>query len=177
MSKKLHLGCGNKHLDGWINVDSLEWTKADQIVDLTKFPWPWEDNSIDEIYSHHVFEHLPDTLSVMMECHRILKKGGTVETIVPYALNTLYFQDPSHCRPWTDVTVYYFVNGPPYDHKYTPKGFDLVFVNLRNQVEDAPPTRLNRILRDMIPNKLRMTLRYILLGMYDEVHFKLKKPE
>ena len=174
---KIHLGCGTKRMEGWLNVDQFASLKPDLVVDLAEFPWPWPDNSVEEIYSHHVFEHLANTCATMMECWRILKPGGTVETIVPYAANQLYLQDPTHCRPWTDVTVDYFLNDHPYNHKYTEHGFELVFCYLRDQVEDAPPPSLNRLLRAMLPGRVKKSLRYVLLGMFDEVHFKLRKPD
>jgi predicted SAM-dependent methyltransferase len=173
----LHLGCGYKKMQGWINVDSLEKVNPDQVVDLRMWVWPWKDNSVYAIYAHHVFEHLPDPCHIMMECWRVLEPGGTVEAVVPYAMSTLAFQDPTHVSFWTDVTPLYFVNDHEYKHKYTDHGFDLEFSRLRNQAEDAPPNSICRRLRSMIPEPVRMKLTYVLNGMFDEVHFKLRKPQ
>jgi len=48
---------------------------------------PFEDNSIDFIYSEHFFEHLffDEALSLMQDCHRILKPNGVIRTCVPDA--------------------------------------------------------------------------------------------
>jgi predicted SAM-dependent methyltransferase len=54
-------------------------------MDLEKMPWPWVDNSVDEIYASHVLEHLVDPLSAIMEIHRVLKPGGNIKIIVPHA--------------------------------------------------------------------------------------------
>jgi SAM-dependent methyltransferase len=170
---KLHLGCGSERKPGWVNVDFQARLNPDQVVDLSVFPWPWPDNSVDEIYSHHVFEHLPATVATMMECHRILKPGGTVEVIVPDACNRAYFQDPTHFRPWTDATVNYFLNGH-FSKIYSDKGFDLVFCHLRDQGKFGM-NWMHRV-RNIVPRFIRMPLRFVLLGMFDEVHFKLRKP-
>ncbi|KKK54869.1 hypothetical protein LCGC14_3080370, partial [marine sediment metagenome] len=51
---KLNLGCGPKKMDGYTNVDKYAVFKPDIIQDLEKFPWVFEDNSVDEIVMHHV---------------------------------------------------------------------------------------------------------------------------
>ena len=59
-SVKLHVGCGSRLFDTYINVDG-EYMSSDPNVaihDLTK-PFPLPDNSVDEILSVHVIEHIP----------------------------------------------------------------------------------------------------------------------
>ena len=82
---RLNLGCGKKKFVGdcWVNVDAYQSCKPDVVWDLNKFPYPWETNSVDEIYMSHVLEHIPDWWSSFTECARILKPGGTLEIRVP----------------------------------------------------------------------------------------------
>jgi predicted SAM-dependent methyltransferase len=61
-SIRLHLGCGERYLDGYVNVDFppesqsvLDTSKADVFADLTRLAY--EPTSIAEIRLHHVFEH------------------------------------------------------------------------------------------------------------------------
>ena len=74
-SIKLNLGCGHKKLDGWVNVDSVAACHPDQVVDLEKFPWPWEDSSASHILMSHVLEHLGESrdcyLEVIKELYRV----------------------------------------------------------------------------------------------------------
>ena len=81
--KRLNLGSGSQLLEGYINVDFGN-PKCDMTVDLMQLPWPWEDNSVDEVFSSHCFEHLPNLLGAMREVHRILKPGGTLILRVPH---------------------------------------------------------------------------------------------
>jgi len=37
---------------------------------------PFEDSSFDSIFSHTVFEHLPDVKKALLEAHRVLRPGG-----------------------------------------------------------------------------------------------------
>lgn len=80
---KLNLGCGNDHMEGYLNVD-LYCTRADLIHDLTK-SLPFKDSSIDKIYASHVIEHLShqEWQKAKKDWARVLKKGGELEILCP----------------------------------------------------------------------------------------------
>ncbi len=80
---RLHLGCGQKHLEGYINIDypASEHTvqtkpAADVFADIIQLAFPLE--SVDEIRLHHVFEHFdrPTALALLCRWHQWLKVGG-----------------------------------------------------------------------------------------------------
>lgn len=81
---KLNLGCGHVRLDGFVNVDLAG---SDQDVDLSVFPWPWKDGTVDEIVASHILEHFSkeDGYRFIEECHRILTQGaaGVLHLAVP----------------------------------------------------------------------------------------------
>lgn len=75
---KLHLGCGSNILPGYINIDKgqrpeVQYDLTSDILDL-KF----NDNSIDEIRSHHVFEHFHryQAVTLMFVWNNWLKEKG-----------------------------------------------------------------------------------------------------
>lgn len=84
---KLNFGSANKRIGkDFINVDALAWDNADIIWDLTKTPYDFADeNSVDEIVAQEFLEHISwrDTHKVLVEWHRILKKGGKLTIQVP----------------------------------------------------------------------------------------------
>ncbi|MFA6513918.1 MAG: methyltransferase domain-containing protein [Patescibacteria group bacterium] len=68
---KLNLGCGNKKLANYVNVDNRAECTPDIVHDLNIFPYPFPDNHFSEIILDHVIEHLQDPLLVLQEIYRI----------------------------------------------------------------------------------------------------------
>ena len=106
---KLNLGCGNRKLDGFINVDQSETCHPDEVFNLETFPWPWEDNSVSEIKLIHVLEHLGQQsnvfLSIMKEMHRVCRDGAMIEIVVPHPRHDDFLSDPTHVRAITTATL------------------------------------------------------------------------
>lgn len=125
--KNLHLGCGNKPMKDFINVDYYNKTYADDIVDLNK-GLPYESNSIDLIYSDNVFEHIVNLLNLIKECHRVLKKGGVLIVKVPYFKSKHAFVDPTHINFFTIQSMDYYVKGKYFNEEY--KFFDETFESM-----------------------------------------------
>lgn len=82
---KLNLGCGDDIRPGYTNVDFRERPGVDRVADLSKFPWPFEDDSVTEIMMLDFLEHFryADTECILKECHRILKTGSELFVQVP----------------------------------------------------------------------------------------------
>lgn len=78
---KLNLGSSRRNFEGFTSVDIREG--ADIQMDLNDPNWNFKDNSIEEIFSAHCFEHLVNPLRAIRECRRILKPGGKLTIIVP----------------------------------------------------------------------------------------------
>jgi predicted SAM-dependent methyltransferase len=82
--KKLHLGCGEKHIEGFINVDSRNLEGVDLVDDISKL-LSIEDGSVDLIYASHVLEHFGRLkyMEVLDRWYRLLKPGGIIRISVP----------------------------------------------------------------------------------------------
>ena len=84
---KINLGSGNsKRMQdaGYVNIDLFEWDYVDVVHDIEK-RLPYEDNTIDEIYSSHSLEHCAMAAVPRMigDWKRVLKHGGIIRIIVP----------------------------------------------------------------------------------------------
>lgn len=109
---RLDLACGDNKREGYFGVDKYKTASTDKVVDLMKYPWPWADNSVDEINCSHFFEHIPglDRPKFMDEIHRILKKGKTVTIVVPYGGSNRAIQDYTHAWPPVVAETFLYFN-------------------------------------------------------------------
>ena len=110
--KKLNLGCGDKLMKEYINVDKFETFNPDLIHDLEIFPYPFEDETINEIQMIHVLEHIgqqPDVfINIMKELYRICVNEAEIHIRVPHPRHDDYLSDPTHVRPITTLTLALF---------------------------------------------------------------------
>jgi len=97
---KLNLGCGNKIKEGYVNLDVVDYG-GNTIHDLNVVPYPFEDNSFNEIIASHILEHLNDFHTSVTELYRIAKHEAIIHVYVPFFLNTKYFGDPDHKIPFS----------------------------------------------------------------------------
>jgi predicted SAM-dependent methyltransferase len=111
-ASKLHLGCGENVVEGWINVDG-SWNarlakhpylrKAVRILPILPkrqfdIPWspnifihdvrkslPFQDSTFTAIYASHLLEHLylDEGQRLLGECFRVLSPGGVLRMVVP----------------------------------------------------------------------------------------------
>jgi len=101
MALKLNIGCGDKQYKDYTNVDL--YGEPDVRCDLSVFPWPFEDNSVDEVFSEHFLEHVLDFEKTVLEMYRILKPGGLLHFKVPH-FKSPYFPWFLHRQPFSTVT-------------------------------------------------------------------------
>ncbi|UCF07754.1 MAG: methyltransferase domain-containing protein [Thermoplasmata archaeon] len=111
---KLHIGCGHAKRKGYLNLDSAEAVKPDVMWDLNEFPYPFEDNTFDEILAYSILEHLDDLVKVMEELHRIGRPGAVLDITVPYWDSYGFATDPTHKRMFTEDTFDFFTGKSDY---------------------------------------------------------------
>jgi len=130
---KLNLGCSDKHLPGYVNVDICE--PADRLSDLSATPWRLyypsaeplsspnyvgtiDESSVDEIVAHDIIEHLPNKIATMNEIWRVLKPGAFADIIVPTTDGRGAFQDPTHISWWNRNSFYYYTHGDAHRERF-----------------------------------------------------------
>lgn len=105
LSTRLNVGCGNDILHGYLNLDVAQLPGVDVVHDLTVFPWPFADNSFEEIRIINVLEHLPDTIKAMEELWRISRVGAKIFIRVPYWNCWQSIGDPTHLKKFHQKTL------------------------------------------------------------------------
>lgn len=108
MKKILDVGCGTNKVKGSIGLDVVKLEGVDVVHDLDVYPWPFEDNTFDEVYMLDVIEHLSDVIKGMEEIHRILKPDGLLHIRVVYWNHKYSFSDPTHKHYFSEVTWEFF---------------------------------------------------------------------
>jgi SAM-dependent methyltransferase len=104
----LDVGCGINKYPGAIGIDRIAGTRADVLGDLDRFPYPFRDNSFDEVRAIHVIEHVADVIRSMEEFHRLLRNGGTVFIATPHYTDFSSFCDPTHRWHLNSFSFRYF---------------------------------------------------------------------
>ena len=81
---KLHLGCGKRHIPGFVHIDAVEYPHVDHVSTIDVLPFIPSD-SIQLIYCCHVLEHFKrhDVARVLTEWLRVLAPGGVLRVSVP----------------------------------------------------------------------------------------------
>lgn len=118
--KELIIGCGkNGHweknlkmllikstqtFDNPTTLDINPQMEPDIIHDLNQTPYPFEDNTFDEIHAYEVLEHLGQQGDIKTfyqpynELYRILKPGGLLIASTPKYDSIWAWGDPGHTR-------------------------------------------------------------------------------
>jgi len=94
--KKLHIGCGSDIKEGYVNLDFLKLLGVDVVHDLEKFPWPFEDDTFDEVYTAHTLEHLNNLENVLKELKRVCKNGAIIKIMASHFSCGVTYRDPTH---------------------------------------------------------------------------------
>ena len=119
----LDLGCGkNPRIDKdqagnvvrtWEGVDRIDFGQK-HVINLVERGddadaqfgrqfkrWPWADESVDEVWSSHFFEHLEvaERVHFINELYRVLKWGGKASIVTPSGTNFCAYGDPTHKWP------------------------------------------------------------------------------
>ena len=80
---KLDIGCGRNKKADFLGVDCAVEVRPDIVADMWSVPF--DDDSVDEIFSTHALEHAykGQVVPTLKEWERLLRPGGTIDLEVP----------------------------------------------------------------------------------------------
>lgn len=138
LKTRLNLGCGKKYDHGAVNVDiRTSEVRADVWHDLNIRPWPFEDDTFEEVIAQDVIEHLRDIIPTMEEIHRICRPGAVVRITLPHFSCANAYADPTHQHYFSLFSFDYVTGERAF---YTTKRF-----RIRRRSIVFQPTVLNKI--------------------------------
>lgn len=103
---RLHIGAGLDYRDGWVNIDIDESVKADYHCDMADMPF--DNDTFDEVYSHHALEHGRDLVQIVAEMVRVSKNGAEWTITVPYWTWSQNQGNPHHHIYFSEHTFNFF---------------------------------------------------------------------
>jgi len=106
---KINIGSGDTKYDDYFTIDYDKNSNPDYVVDLEKEKLPFEDNSVEVVIAHHIFEHLGEGyFHCLQELYRVCKHGAIIDVKVPHPRHDAYLADPTHRRPITPMGLNLF---------------------------------------------------------------------
>ena len=152
----IELGCGQTKRSGAIGIDHLPLDGVDFVADIEQGLSFLPDNSVDEIYSSHLLEHIGNLELLMKEIHRVLKPDGKKIAVVPHFSNPYYYSDYTH-RKFFGLYTFDYLSLK--DARYK-RGVPTFYVNFKFQV-------LSRKLNFKSPFFLRNLVKQILKRIFN----------
>jgi len=121
LPRRLNLGSGKSWQADFLNVDINPLWRPDVCVDMSvpdllertldserfgRITLP--PDHFDEITAVDVLEHVPDLVTLMTNCLRLLRNGGLLKALVPFDLSYGAWQDPTHVRAFNERSWLYY---------------------------------------------------------------------
>jgi SAM-dependent methyltransferase len=129
--RTLDVGCGINKYPGAIGIDRNPATRADVLCDLDHIPYPFADNSFDQLRAIHVIEHVSDVIRSMEEFHRLVRSGGRVRIETPHYTDFSSFCDPTHRWHLNSYSFRYFGQDHAGFGYYTDRRFREISIRVK----------------------------------------------
>ena len=123
---KLHIGCGSTKLKDYVNIDIKKTRATDRVLSCLDLPSYYDPNSIDEIYSCHMIEHMTkrDGENFLSICSQLLTTGGVLRLEFPGVDRILSYGSKMPVPEQELINNLYGMQRDSYDHHqygYTKK--------------------------------------------------------
>ena len=161
-SVSVELGCGRTKKESTsIGIDMMDLPGVDLVGDVYEVLAQFPEASVDNVYSSHFFEHVPDLEKLLQEVSRVLKPGGSLQLTVPHFSNPYYYSDPTHRTPFGLYTLAYFCEQNLFRRNVPNYGFNVALVidDVRLGFKSVRPRYLTHALKLVIGFFVNSTTR------------------
>lgn len=105
----INIGSGDEKVEGFINIDYDQLTLPDYCFNIEKDIWPFEDNTVEKVIAHHIFEHIGEGyFHMLQELYRVCKHNAIIDILVPHPRHDNFINDPTHRRAITPDGLWLF---------------------------------------------------------------------
>ena len=117
--RKLHIGCGENYIDGWLNADYD--SRSDNVLrfDATR-RFPFERDIFDFVFTEHMIEHVSYTgaRNMLAECYRVLRRGGKIRISTPDLESVVALRNAEKTPQQVEYIAYHCeAHDSPYQHE------------------------------------------------------------
>lgn len=165
MSSILDLGCGPfGKIDGSIGLDILNAPHVDVVHDLDVYPYPFDDDTFDQIEMSHIIEHILQPSKAMDEIHRMSRPDALVRIVTPHYTSQLSYGDLTHYHHFGHVTFTHLCNSG----KFRLERSHIVFTDFYRVIGVS-------CLANWFPRRWEKYASFVLPGMYVEADLRVVK--
>lgn len=173
VGSKLDIGCGHRKHAGAIGLDVVGSTQADVVCDLNRPPWPFDDDTFDDVFAYNILEHLPNTVATMAEIHRICRNDARVHIETPHHAALESWEDPTHVHHFSLDSFDYFCGGGRHVGHYTRALFRVIRKELH--FGGHPLAWIGRLLYFLSPRGYEKRWSFVFRPSRLEVHLAVVK--
>lgn len=166
----INLGCGNKIMENYINIDVVQLPGVDLVISLEDAKLPFQNNSVKTVVCDHILEHIDNFLFLMEEIYRICKPNAVIHVYVPYYKYEGSFRDPTHKRFFSERSFDYFSPYSQFNY-YSKARFEVLECKLTNS-HKIKRFRKEDIFLKFLPFKKFFS--FFIWNIYTEIYFLIK---
>lgn len=119
---RLNLGCANRPLPGYVNLDMQALPGVDIVHRVDPFypKLPFVDDTVREIEANNFVEHVADTVALVNEMWRVSVDGARWRILTPGYRDVNSWRDPNHLSHWEERCLDFFTETGFDGRRYGP---------------------------------------------------------
>jgi hypothetical protein len=123
MGLRLNLGCANRPLPGYTNLDMQPLPGVDVVWRVDPFhpSLPFGDDSVEEIEANNFAEHILNTVELVNEMGRVSVDGAHWRILTPGYRDENSWRDPNHMSHWHSSYLEWWTESGFDSRHYTDK--------------------------------------------------------